>query len=356
MSTPTQYLLDQLSPALQMGMKAAPYVNKFGQTINQLTNPTTPAIVAAPRVAEGASMLGGMINNNKYVSDLLNDPIVRGLAAQNPFTGMILGASDIARGADKLPKLDTKKEKQPEQKPSYKPRREALEELYPDRYKDTETRKNPDNLIQKGRNFDSMAENIFKAMAERNANTGVAASTLSAMNSMNPVSKYSSTNLPATDTNIFTNTEGSPDSFMNPGIAVNTGAVQPRETNVNFSSAGATQFERPVDMPSVATTPGVKNPVEYTNYMTNDPALGAMDAAKMNDMQKGLIYASGQYFAEGDDGRALMVDKDLAKQVKRGVEGADELLASFIAAGGHKGGNAQENAIRSAAAAGNYLN
>ena len=116
MSTPTQYLLDQLSPALQMGMKAAPYVNKFGQTINQLTNPTTPAIVAAPRVAEGASMLGGMINNNKYVSDLLNDPIVRGLAAQNPFTGMILGASDIARGADKLPKLDTKKEKQPEQK------------------------------------------------------------------------------------------------------------------------------------------------------------------------------------------------------------------------------------------------
>jgi hypothetical protein len=220
----------------------------------------------------------------------------------------------------------------------------------------SDNRTNEYGIPQKGRNFDSMAENIFKAMAERNANTGVAASTLSAMNSMNPVSKYSSTNLPATDTNVFTNTEGSINSFENPGIAVNTGSVQPRETNVNFSDAGATQFERPVDMPSVITKPGPKNPVEYTNYMTNDPALGVMDAAKMNDMQKGLIYASGQYFAEGEDGRALMVDKDLAKQVKRGVEGADELLASFIAAGGHKGGNAQENAIRSAAAAGNYLN
>lgn len=334
MSTPTQYLLDQLSPTLQMGMKAAPYVNKFGQTINQLTNPTTPAIVAAPRVAEGASMVGGIINNNKYVSDLLNDPIVRGLAAQNPFTGLILGATDIARGADKLPKLDTKKEKQPEQKTSYKPRREALEELYPDRYKDTETRKNPDNLIQEGRNFNSMAENIFKSMAERNANTGVAASTLSAMNSMNPVSKYSSTNLPATDTNVFTNTEGSINSFENPGIAVNTGSVQPRETNVNFSSAGATQFERPVDMPSVITNPGPKNPVEYTNYMTSDDALGSMDALRMNEKQKGLIYASGQYWGEGADGKAVKVDRDLARKVKRGAEGADELLANFLGRGG----------------------
>ena len=334
MSTPTQYLLDQLSPALEMGMKVAPYVNKFGQTINQLTNPTTPAIVAAPRVAEGASMVGGMINNNKYVSDLLNDPIVRGLATQNPFTGMILGVTDIARGADKLPKLDTKKEKQSEQKPSYKPRREALEELYPDRYKDTETRKNPDNLIQEGRNFNSMAENIFKAMAERNANTGVAASTLSAMNSMNPVSKYSSTNLPATDTNVFTNTEGSTNSFENPGIAINTGSVQPRETNVNFSSAGATQFERPVDMPSVITKPGPKNPVEYTNYMTSDLALGSMDALRMNEGQKRLIYASGQYWGEGADGKAVKVDRDLARKVKRGAEGADELLANFLGRGG----------------------
>lgn len=194
-------------------------------------------------------------------------------------------------------------------------------------------RTNEYGITQKGRNFDSMAENIFKAMAERNANTGVAASTLAAINSMNPVSKYSSTNLPATDTNIFTNTEGSINSFENPGIAVNTGAVQPRDPNVNFSSAYARQFERPVDMPSVATTPGVKNPVEYTNYMTNDLALGSMDALRMNEKQKRLIYASGQYWGEGADGKAVKVDRDLARKVKRGAEGAEELLANFLGRG-----------------------
>lgn len=194
-------------------------------------------------------------------------------------------------------------------------------------------RTNANGIEQKGRNFDSMAENIFKAMAERNANTGVAASTLAAINSMNPVSKYSSTNLPTTDTNIFTNTEGSINSFENSGIAVNTGAVQPRDPNVNFSSAYARQFERPVDMPSVATTPGVKNPVEYTNYMTSDLALGSMDALRMNEIQKGLIYASGQYWGKGADGKAVKVDRDLARKVKRGAEGADELLANFLGRG-----------------------
>lgn len=198
----------------------------------------------------------------------------------------------------------------------------------------SDNRTNANGIEQKGRNFDSMATDIFDAMAKRNANTGVAASTLSAMNSMNPVSKYSSTNLPATDTNIFTNTEGSTNSFENPGIAVNTGSVQPRETNVNFSSAGATQFERPVDMPSVITNPGPKNPVEYTNYMTSDDALGSMDALRMNEKQKGLIYASGQYWGEGADGKAVKVDRDLARKVKRGAEGADELLANFLGRGG----------------------
>jgi hypothetical protein len=335
MSTPTQYLLDQLSPALQMGMKAAPYVNKFGQTINQLTNPTTPAIVAAPRVAEGASMLGGMINNNKYVSDLLNDPIVRGLAAKNPFTGFILGASDIARGADKLPKLDTKKEKQPEQKPSYKPRREALEELYPDRYKDTETRKNPNNLIQKGRNFNTMAENIFGSMATRAQNAGVSEAILGDINRMNPAAKFSSVHLHSTDTNPFTNLEGSFDSFANPDIAYTTGAVQPRKTEVNFSDPMQRQFKYRDDIPSVVTEPGPKKPVEYTNYMASgDPALSSIDALRMNEQQKGLIYASGQYYAEGADGKAVKVDRDLAKKVKRGAEGADALLANFLGRGG----------------------
>lgn len=198
----------------------------------------------------------------------------------------------------------------------------------------SDNRTNANGISQKGRNFDSMARDIFDAMAKRNANTGVTASTLAAINRMNPESKFSSTNLPVTGTNVFTNTEGSTNSFENPGIAVNTGSVQPRETNVNFSSAGATQFKNPDDMPSVITNPGPKNPVEYTNYMTRDDALSAMDALQMNEKQKGLIYASGQYWGEGADGKAVQVDRDLARKVKRGAEGADELLANFLGRGG----------------------
>jgi hypothetical protein len=248
-----------------------------------------------------------------------------------------VGSTDFNVATDEGLKAYTKALKE-----SKKTKTKTPEIKEPDIRTDSEERISPTNIQQKGRNFDSMAENIFKAMAERNANTGVAASTLSAMNSMNPVSKYSSTNLPATDTNVFTNTEGSTDSFENPGIAVNTGSVQPRETNVNFSSAGATQFERPVDMPSVITKPGPKNPVEYTNYMTSDLALGSMDALRMNEGQKRLIYASGQYWGEGADGKAVKVDRDLARKVKRGAEGADELLANFL---GRSGLSATANSV-----------
>ena len=83
------------------------------------------------------------------------------------------------------------------------------------------------------------------------------------------------------------------------------------------------------------TEPGPKKPVEYTNYMASgDPALSSLDALRMNEKQKGLIYASGQYYAEGADGKAVKVDRDLAKKVKRGAEGADELLANFLGRGG----------------------
>ncbi len=67
---------------------------------------------------------------------------------------------------------------------------------------------------------------------------------------------------------------------------------------------------------------------------SGDPALSSIDALRMNEQQKGLIYASGQYYAEGADGKAVKVDRDLAKKVKRGAEGADALLANFLGRGG----------------------
>jgi hypothetical protein len=216
-----------------------------------------------------------------------------------------------------------------EEQSTYKPRREALEELYPDRYKDTETRTNGRDVVQEGRNFNTMSNQIFDSMLTRNQGLGASDETLAAMRGMRDgtSSPFSSINLPQAE---------SFNSFENPQIAVATGAIQPKGVNPGFSTKDAVQFKQPdSNMPSVATTPGVKMPVEYTNYMRSaDPALSSMDAMRMNERQKGLIYASGQYYAEGADGKAVKVDPDLAKKVKRGAEGADELLANFLGRGG----------------------
>ena len=219
----------------------------------------------------------------------------------------------------------------------------------PDSGKRTDSRVNANGILQTGRDFNKMAKEIFEPMEERLKKAGASEGTLASVSAMGseaytkPANLFSSINLPnATSQN----------SFEDPQIAFSTGAIQPRNVDTNFMKGG-TQFESPnPDMPSVATTPGIKAPVEYTNYMaSSDPALGAMDALRMNDMQNDLIYASGQYFTKGADGNALMVDRDLAKQVKAGVEGASERLAKHVAQGGFEVPNAAEMAIRRAAAA-----
>lgn len=350
MTTPTEYLLNQLNPLYQGAIKAAPYINQGISAINQLNNPLSLAIMGAPVVVEGANRIGNAINNT-YASDLLDDPVVRGVATSHPFTGLLLGASDVSRGINKLPGMDKKAEETQTktEAPEYKPRREALEELYPDRYKDTSTITNGRGIVQQGRDFNKMAKDLFEPMEERLKKRGASEGTLASVAAMGseaytkPANLFSSINLPnATSQN----------SFEDPQIAISTGAIQPRNVDSNFMKGG-TQFEAPnPDMPSVNTTPGLKAPVEYTNYMgSSDPALGAMDALRMNDMQNDLIYASGQYFTRGADGNALMVDRDLAKQVKAGVEGASERLAKHVAQGGFEVPNAAEMAIRRAAAA-----
>lgn len=199
----------------------------------------------------------------------------------------------------------------------------------PDSGKRTDSRVNANGILQTGRNFDTMSDDIFRTMLTRNEKLGASEETLAAMRGMRDgtSSLFSSINLPQAK---------SLNSFENPQIAVATGAIQPKGVNPGFSTKDAVQFKQPdSNMPSVATTPGVKMPVEYTNYMRSaDPALSSMDAMRMNERQKGLIYASGQYWAEGADGKAVKVDRDLAKKVKRGAEGADELLANFLGRGG----------------------
>ena len=81
---------------------------------------------------------------------------------------------------------------------------------------DTEVRRNGKGIIQKGRNFDTMAEDIFGSMATRAQNAGVSEAILGDINRMNPAAKFSSVHLHSTDTNPFTNLEGSFDSLQIP--------------------------------------------------------------------------------------------------------------------------------------------
>ena len=60
----------------------------------------------------------------------------------------------------------------------------------------------------------------------------------------------------------------------------------------------------------------------------------SMKAMRMKDRDLGLMYASGQFFAENKDGKSVLVNRDLAKDVRRGKEGAADQLAAYLAGGG----------------------
>jgi len=62
----------------------------------------------------------------------------------------------------------------------------------------------------------------------------------------------------------------------------------------------------------------------------------SMKAMRMKDRDLGLMYASGQFFAENKDGKSVLVNRDLAKDVRRGKEGAADQLAAYLAGGGIK--------------------
>ena len=320
--TPQQQVeFDRLqNKRIQQGLQK----NKIGNTLSNFSKQILgigPKTLGLGTALGAGAVIGNFMQDNLPESDFTSG---RG-SGSKALSGKQQRRKDLSAQARTLGKEYT-----PEKdKTEYKPRRKALEELYPDRYKDTETRTNGKDVVQEGRNFNTMSNQIFDSMLTRNQGLGASDETLAAMRGMRDgtSSLFSSINLPKAE---------SFNSFENPQIAEATGAIQPKSVNPGFSTKDAVQFKQPdSNMPSVATTPGVKMPVEYTNYMRSaDPALSSMDAMRMNERQKGLIYASGQYWGEGADGKAVKVDPDLAKKVKRGAEGADELLANFLGRGG----------------------
>lgn len=303
----------------------APSGTGLGLTVSQLIPKGVYDRIAQETVRGAAVVLGG--DTSLMDARISGRPLVKSVGS--------VDFNVATNEGMKAYKKALEQSKKTEERSTSEPPREKVEEIVPDRYKDIETRTNGNGIVQSGRNFNTMAEDIFGSMATRAQNAGVSEAILGDINRMNPAAKFSSVHLHSTDTNPFTNLEGSFDSFVNPDIAYTTGAIQPRKTEVNFSDPMQTQFKYRDDIPSVVTEPGPKKPVEYTNYMASgDPALSSIDALRMNEKQKGLIYASGQYYAEGADGKAVKVDRDLAKKVKRGAEGADALLANFLGRGG----------------------
>ena len=200
-----------------------------------------------------------------------------------------------------------------------------------------DVRVNANGVVQKGTNFDSMASGLFNDIASRYENDGYSTpETVALIKGMGEGTSFSSNRLPATADSLYTDTQGAVDAFEKPDLAINTGAKQNTDVNVGFETPDSVQFKEPnAELTNITTEAGVKKPVEYTNHMRNTK-IDSADALRMNEMQHGLIYASGQYWAKGADGNAVKVDRNLAKGVKRGAEGAASQLAAYLKNGGSK--------------------
>lgn len=147
---------------------------------------------------------------------------------------------------------------------------------------------------------------------------------------------FSSTRLPTTADSIYTQFPTGDDV---PDFGIDSSKVM---ANVDTEKLGKlynnpdkkTSFKYTDDEPysspvNFSTGPGSVEP------MLN-PEVDSMTAMRMKDRDLGLMYASGQFFAEGKDGKSVLVNRDLAKDVRRGKEGAADQLAAYLAGGGIK--------------------
>ena len=196
-----------------------------------------------------------------------------------------------------------------------------------------ETRVSPTGVVQKGRNFDTMQQGLLDSIASRYQGNedlqGIIKGT-------KPATGFSSNRLYGTDDSVYGRTATGDNAFSLPDMELNTGAKQNTDVNVSFATKDAKQFDEPnADLSGITTEAGVKQPVEYTNHMRTE-GLDGMDALRLNDAQKGLMYASGQFWGKSEDGTAIKIDRDLAKSVRRGDEGAQDQLAAYLKNGGVK--------------------
>lgn len=131
-----------------------------------------------------------------------------------------------------------------------------------------------------------------------------------------PKHPFSSTQLPTTSNN--------------PYAALSEDSTYMKET-VKQGLQNYGEFIAPDNLP-LGTEEAFTSPV---NYELGSPSeIDSMTAMRMKERDQGLMYASGQYFAAGKDGKPVLVNRDLAKAVKMGKEGARQELDAYLAGGG----------------------
>jgi len=148
-----------------------------------------------------------------------------------------------------------------------------------------------------------------------------------------PVNPFSSNQLPYTDDNLYT-------SFGNeldlPDFGVDASKMLQRAGNIDYSEVAKDLpgFDAGLTLKD-SFTEGYVSPVNGNNPML-DPEIDSMHAMRMKDRDLGLMYASGQFFAEGKDGKPVLVNRELAKSVRRGDAGAADELAAYLTGDGVK--------------------
>ena len=154
-----------------------------------------------------------------------------------------------------------------------------------------------------------------------------------------PTNPFSSTQLPYTEDNLFTSSIGENDL---PDFGIDPSKMLDRSKEIDYAETAKNLpgFDNKLTFDDRLTGNYV-SPVNYDQPQTvKDPMLlkgvSGMTAMRMKDRDLGLMYASGQFFAEGADGNPVLVNRDLAKSVRRGDEGAKDQLAAYLAGGGIK--------------------
>ena len=153
-----------------------------------------------------------------------------------------------------------------------------------------------------------------------------------------PTNPFSSTQLPYTSDSFSGFSKDAPQM----DFGIDPSKIMGRVSNVDYSKAAEDLpgFKDGITLGDSFTEDYV-SPVNFNAPQDSgdpmlNPDIDSMTAMQMKNRDAGLMYASGQFFAEGANGKSVLVNRGLAKAVRRGDEGAADQLAAYLAGGGIK--------------------